>query len=463
MEDNSEHQPKKYNSIHSQDLPQPILDAPKPSLFNERGGITRKGFLWGMGASLLGMLGLTAIMQDPPKEGKGPASISTPKPPTATPEKPVSLETLSDHELLNRALSLPLADQERKKAELIYFERAKTVEQINKGLWVINYFGGLSDNHRELRAKLLNKRFDLRQNGSIKEAPKIPQEMINWAIEQKIHPEVLALCLENEEWGMNIIQKLINKSVKETGSIGQFRPDFVDPARSKDLPPDLRKAIQENKVAADTLMINAAGMAKLICTETGLEFPMVVGKDEKGNDIRKIVSYGFTNTGDKKVTEQVGGNQAALNALSELFQKLQKDTGLNFSAANIPGSSMGEGDAAGGAIGPQFMPGTALEMYKLFENVGEKFNPFDPACAIVAAWVFLARSQHLSNRPGKDYREGYIKGRAPITLEYREYALGKWNQNQKQIDSVLGAAIDFANKFLGPLIYDKAYPTLSKN
>jgi len=453
--------------------PKPEQTTDNPGkLLDERGGVTRRGFLIGGAITTLAtFLGLTTIAEGQKKNASKLPEQKPQTPPTSTktittystPEKPTNLETLSDHDLLNRALSLPIESPKRKEAEIAYHQRAKTLDQIHKGFWVINYFGSDQDNHRHLRAELIDRRFKLRQEGKIQKSPKIPQEMINWAIEQKTHPEILALCLENEERAMRIIQKLIDKSYRETGNIGKFRPDFVDPERFKELPADLQKAITEKKVAADILMINAAGLAKLICTETGLGFPMVVGKDQKGNDIRDIITYGFTNTGFKSATELASKNPGNLAALEELLRSLQDKTGLNFSAGNISGSSMGDGDIDQGAIGPQFMPKTALTVKKLFEDVGEDFNILDPADGIVAAWVFLALSQHLSNRPGKDYREGYVKGLAPVTTEYRQFALGKWNQNQKQINDILAAANDFAPKFLGPLIYDQSFTTLSKN
>lgn len=358
-----------------------------------------------------------------------PTSVSAP---TATPEKPVNPEALSDIPLLDWILSMPPNDEKRKEAEMIYANRAKTLEQVDRGLWALA--------SPDQRGKLLGRRFDLRQNSTdpkVREKlTKLDPELIAWAKKEGVPREVLGICFDTYKIAERVIQKLVDKSVKD------FRPDLFEEDRFSDLPEDIRadiQAIKENpgqnsketikSIKAGRLMMNIGGMAMLMNYETG----------------------GFANIGNGAALEEVNLEvfSQAESQMEEITQRISKITGLKFVAKNIPGSMWTPGNKSGGAIGPQFMPGAALEMMNLFEGVGETLNIFHPSWAVIASWVFLARSQWVgTDKKGRNlYREGYLVGTEDIAALLREYTVGKWNPNQKQIDTVIATANRFSNRY----------------
>lgn len=139
-----------------------------------------------------------------PKAAANPTQIPEPdfylRPGVATiaAEPPKAPESLSDHDLLNRILSLKPESDEREKAERTYLERSKTLDQVNKGFRAIY--------NPEVRAALLDKRYELRAN---KETIK---EQVEWAARHNIHPEVMGICLDVYEKAKLIIDEkyLIN-------------------------------------------------------------------------------------------------------------------------------------------------------------------------------------------------------------------------------------------------------------
>lgn len=339
---------------------------------------------------------------------------------TPTPETLPSFEALPDTDLLNWILSRTPGNGERKIAEEVYTKRAQTLEQLDRGLWVLA-------NPQE-RIKLLEQRFNLRQNSEDSlvrsKLTKLTPDLISWAEENRVPLEVLGICLDTQKIAKRVIQKLIDKSIKD------FRPDFFDPGRATQLPKDIMSEVKTmQSINAERLMMNIGGMAMLMNYETG----------------------GFANIGSgaalAEINQEVFGN--AIKQMEEIAQRTSKITGLKFVAKNIPGSLWTPGNKSGGAIGPQFMPGAALEMMNLFESVGETLNIFHPSWAVIASWVFLARSQQVGrNKEGKNlYREGYLVGDESIAASLREYTIGKWNPDQKQIDTVIGAANRFSNRF----------------
>ena len=143
---------------------------------------------------------------------------------------------------------------------------------------------------------------------------------------------------------------------------------------------------------------------------------------------------GFVNIGNGIALEELKStySQSAQEQLQEIAERTSKITGLNYVAANIPGSVWTPGNISGGAIGPQFMPGAVLEMMNLFESV----------------W-FLARSQYVGKgEKGENlYREGYLRGLEDFAAIIREFTLGKWNPNENQIKTVIGTANSYSNKY----------------
>ncbi|KKS71081.1 hypothetical protein A3A14_02610 [Candidatus Daviesbacteria bacterium RIFCSPLOWO2_01_FULL_43_38] len=457
MEDNPENQapdPAKRNlfkifkpRLTPEETPQPTPeDTPKRDLFSDqRGGLYRRDFMktvvvGGLVTALTGMLGWTTIM-DGQKKGKAiepqaskPNPTSTPKPPTptSTPEKAVDPESLGDIPLLNWILSLPPNNKRRKQAETVYSARAKTLEQVDRGLWVLA-------NPSE-RGKLLGQRYNLRQNSTdpkVREKlTKLDPDLIAWARKENVPVEVLGICLDTYKIAEKVIQKLIDKSIKD------FRPDLFEDNRFMNLPEDIReevRAIKDNpdknpkeimkNINAGRLMMNRGGMAMLMNYETG----------------------GFVNIGNGIALEELKStySQSAQEQLQEIAERTSKITGLNYVAANIPGSVWTPGNISGGAIGPQFMPGAVLEMMNLFESVWETLNIFHPSWAVIASWVFLARSQYVGKgEKGENlYREGYLRGLEDFAAIIREFTLGKWNPNENQIKTVIGTANSYSNKY----------------
>lgn len=454
MDDQTEHSPRK---IDRRDLltgkwvpPSPerqnpqVIKPPRQSILEEK--ISKRGFLkrlaWPVGGLALGYPTFRVLEWATNLfTGKGTKKLST-KPvstPTSIPlvaatrEEPKAPEALpEDITILNRILATPLADPQRERTEEIYANRAQNLTQVDMGLFATA--------NPQLRERLLRRRFELRQTSKDPyvrdKLTALTPELLEWAQAEHIPPEVLGMCLDTYHIAKRVIQKLIDRSVKD------FRPDLFDPDRFEDLPPDIQaevKAINEHpgedprkfmkNLNAERLMINIGGMAMLMNYETG----------------------GFVNIGNGAALEQLKGNYS-LNAqvqLEDIAHRTSKITGLNFTAANIPGSVWTPQNVSGGAIGPQFMPGAALEMMDLFKDVRETLNIFHPSWAIIASWVFLARSQFVEkNKEGKNrYREGFLEGGEDFAKALQEFTLGKWNPHENQIQTVIRAQNSFHSKF----------------
>lgn len=276
-------------------------------------------------------------------------------------------EIVTDEKILNHILELDPYSPEKIIEEAAYLGRAESVQQIDKGFWVMN--------SKDLRGALLHKRHRLRERGIL--PMNVSLEEIRWARSQGIHPETLALCKTAE--------------------------------------PGARKIIKN-----EDQMINIGGLAKLMTEETG----RALG----GSD----VSYAFNYVGEQAAEKHI--NPVAFPkdkaALVELCAKLSADTGLTFNPQKIAGSYRGN-QLSGGAIGAQFMPSTALEIYQLMEATGEKFNPFDPISAIIGAWVYLAK-------------RGYLRGN-PQAIEK---AVKGWNNDSKEAARVISAANSYYDGFI---------------
>lgn len=302
---------------------------------------------------------------------------------------------------LNAILALPLNTDERLVAEVNYAGKTKALEDIDRGLWVLS--------RKEPRAALMEKRAQLRLIGHPNLTP-LSSQQIEWAKSKRIHPEVLGVCIDAYPLAKDVVAKLT---------------------------PVLRPDLKED-ISPDQLMINPGGMAMLICTETGFKLDPF----KEGDSYRGFVSIGARPAVEEINTEPNAFPQG-IEALTELCAILSRNTGLNFNPTNIPGSIRGNPDMnlSGGAIGLQFMPGKALELYEIIGKTGEKFNPFDLTSSLVGAWVYLARQQVF---PGGVIRYGYQRNNP----EAIKKAIEKWNPYRSQIEIILETAYDYYDRFL---------------
>lgn len=285
-----------------------------------------------------------------------------------------------------------------------------TLSDIDRGFWVLT--------HQPARAELLELRYNLRLEGTEKKLNPIPEEMLEWARAQRIHPEVLGICRDNYERARDeVLKKMIDAK--------KLRDDTTS-------------------VTAEESMINAGGLAMLITMETGpFNF---LGE-----------SYGFSNIGqDIAINQMFGGgaenDRLALEKISDTFLKKTK---LRLNPKYIVGSVKGDDDESGGAVATQFRPQNADKHEKLIESVtGEILNVFDVNDAVVMIWEFIARHEYV----GKDiygndaYRVGYRKG-VPKDITN---AIVKWyGAAGVPASKTEAAAYDFYNKFLDPKLKEK--------
>lgn len=364
---------------------------------------------------------------------------------TQTPDSPAALNTLPPKEkperLINQILSTSPFTDERKGLENQYFGEIvvnPTVEEIDKGLWV--------STDLFVRSQLLDARYELRKRSIL---PEIPQDKNDWSFSQKIHPEILGICLDNYARAKGIIQKLIDSK--------RLRDDEVE-------------------VTADEAMINPGGMASLIATETAE--PRFMGSRYAFTFIGEGLSVNELNTGNPNAFP------TGIKDLETLCKEISENTGFTFFADKIVGSvwpdkkrileeeakkkeserltpeelkaKLDSLTTSGGAISIQFMPNNALKIYNLVrDNVKDdsgkpiELNVFDVNDATVMAWVYLARHE----RVGDDFRYGYRRNQE---IEIK-LALAKWNPNPPQIEEIYETAVNYYNKFLNPNLVEKPY------
>lgn len=318
----------------------------------------------------------------------------------------------------HKILKTSLLDPERVQLEQEFLKEATNLHLVNLGFQITT--------NPDVRIKLLQKRWLIRQNSNQGLIP-LSQELANWATEQKIdnntqqsvkwpmHPEVLAICREAYPHAQRVITKLLEKSKPD------FRPDLAD------MNPNVLSA-----VTAQDMMINAGGMAQLICAETGIK--------------KAALWYGFTNIGRFPAITQLNLDldPKAEENLQKIAANLQKDTNLPFSYLNIPGASRTSRNQDEGSIWLQLKPSNVTAIYELMASVNEVYNPADVISGAIGNWVFLARGQRVlvNNRP--DYRFGYLRNYP----QYIDRALAKWNPSPPEIEVVRNAAIDYYAKFL---------------
>ncbi len=319
------------------------------------------------------------------------------------------VQALDPERLLNPILAETPFTNRRLSMEHQYLSEVlkdPTLQRIDRGFWVIS--------DPSIRAKLLDQRWTLRKEGKEGLEP-LPEGKIKWAREQGIHPEILALCDDMYDYTKEKLILPLNKA-------GRLRDDGI--------------VFKEDNL--DEPLINPGGMARLIHYETG--------------DVHHFSKYAFTNIGDGLVVEQLNLAvfPSGLTDLEELCNIVNKQTGLNFTPKNIPGSLWQNPEnkrESGGAIPPiQLMPPNALKYYRLIKEVtGIELNPFDLKDAIKIAWIFLARHESVGKdiRGNNLYRIGYRRGVEPDQIN----SLFKWNEDE-DILVVLRIARLYFNKFL---------------
>lgn len=402
---------------------------PTPKTEEDRKGITRRQFLSGIaglaGTAILAKAGLLNASLESPEQPKKIPAVAPIENPLPTPKVE---KTPIPYDYLNEILSLPLKSPQRIQKETEYvkqIEQTQSLQLIDQGFWV------LSDINQ--RAHLLDLRYKLRTRENSK-LIKLSQQQLNWVMEKGIHPEVLGICLDAENKAKGVIGALL---AKNGGGVEKFRPDLV---RLKQF--NHPQAVDLTTVTIPGMMINPGGMSQLVCYETGLALNQ---QNTTGLDFNNSI-YGFSFIGGKQAVTEINLNvfPTDIPALKELCTLLKNDTSLNFIPENIPGSEWGNRNVniSGGAIGLQFMPNKALELYRLFDQVNIKFNPFDLESALIGAWVFLAKGELVGNT---EVRYGYLKGdKAKIIA-----AITKWNPFPDQINKIYNTAVDYYNRFGG--------------
>ncbi len=366
-------------------------DNPNPHEYDATRRRLVKAGLYIAGGGILGAIAGRALNTSTSSATEAPAPATTPVATKETPttnattkEVPKTVEKTDLKAFLNEILSLDPYTPKRVRKEAAYVALAQTKEQINQGFWAVT--------SKDLRACLLDARTELRTKGDL---PKnlSPQEM-EWAISQKLQPEVLAICKEAYPQALEVIKTLL---------------------------PTLRPSLANQKIDPETVMMNPGGMAMLMALETGSSFG--------GNELK----FGFINTGEQPAIRHINPKifPDGVDSLKKLCELVSTDTGINFNYEKIPGSYSGEGDVSGGAIGPQFMPDNALKVYQLMDRVGVKFNPFDPTSAVIGAWVFLAM-------------KGYMRGNDQTIFN----TIMSWNYDKNEANKTIAAANDYWDKFV---------------
>ncbi|MCL5783848.1 MAG: hypothetical protein M1142_00635 [Patescibacteria group bacterium] len=365
-----------------------------------------------------------------------------------------------DIEKVNKILALPLDSPERKKAELEYFRQVKTLEQIDLALGSFFYYKDKNDNNWNLRAQLIDKRFELRMQGDPR-LTQLDKNTIAWIEERGIHPEILGIALDAQPKARKVIAHQMSTPAKRE----KFRPDIAYKEKIGELPSGTLSS-----TAIDDLIINAGGLARLISTETGVKF------ERTGiNGQKVLVSYGFINLGMAPAITQINSKNFPddKSALGTLCNRAQGFSGLAYDLKYIPGSIPTKTDSSGGAIMAQIMPKNMLDIDTMFREAGEPFLFTDVTDMAASTQVFLAQGQKLVKEShhdpvtGKDipefiYRYGYLKGtrfipdkdkpgeKKDVIEAIRLASLGKWNGDPQQINSIIQAANDYYEKFVKP-------------
>ena len=265
-----------------------------------------------------------------------------------------------EKDALNEILALPpFTDKDetvynpaRLKLERKYVDLASSLESINRGFLVIG--------NPELRMQLLRARYSIRcsQQMNTESFRELKPEFEKWAIEHKIHPEVLATCIDQYSQAVKLMQPLKN-----------------------DIRPDLKAHYDP-----EDILLNAGAIAELICEETGLA-------DSHG------LRYGYANIGTKTAYSQINPNvfKEDRDDLQIISNRLYDKLGLKYDPKTIIGSTRGDAsiNVSGGAIGLQFMPENAKMIDDLFRKSNDNFIPWDIESSTKGVYLFLAMRSYF--------------------------------------------------------------------
>lgn len=359
-------------------------------------------------------------VQQAQKDNQAPAQQNNPSQAgqenQSTPKQPdLKKEPDPGFDRLNEILALPLSSKIRLSKEGEYVEWTQTLEQIDNG-----FLGVFNVN---LRGKLLDKRFALREKGHPR-LLSLSKDDRDWAIKNGFHPESLAICIDSYNEAKKILQdKFTDLGGQQFYEI--FRPDLVTLAHSKKSEFTLNDLanMQGRKDSADEMLINPGGLLYLIHRETGMNLApsglryLFVNLGE--NPAVKMLARAYP---EDKEPEKARG---LIAALKKICQKLSRKGPLNYEADNVPGSELS------GDIGSyQALPETFLREDEFSEKVfGKAWNPYGLE-AVTLAYLFLAHGWAWKTPDGKQhYQIGYLKNsingknRKPFRMD----ALIKWN------------------------------------
>lgn len=345
-----------------------------------------------------------------------------------------NVDVLTDTNQLNRILKLPLESKERDDAEERYVARAQTLEQIDKGFEVVVNWPS--------RTKLLDKRYELREKGSeeVTGLKKLTSEEKAWAKENKVHPEVLAICTD----AYFKVHKILEEKLRIMGRdkfMAAFRKDLLSLYKAGQIP-SLNFSIEE--------MLSSPGvMVGIVLNETKLGFPPNYDP-----------YYGFANIGRKPALSQLRFKNPntlmrAKQGLNNLVKTLSYNGPLIYHVENIPGSDQDDNfSESGGDIGMQFRPDTAWELYESLKNDFQlEFNPFGVEAPVAAYLMLFKGDKWWNDKENKyKYRWGYLRGDTPgpfnLREEIRKAALERWNGNF--VESYLEWGEKYFNKLVVP-------------
>lgn len=254
-------------------------------------------------------------------------------------------ETASDLESANTVLHEEMFDEsgkirlDRTTAELVYADKARTLEEIDLGICVCF--------NENAVLQLLEKRSALRQKGH-PDLPSLSGADAAFAEKYIHHPERFAMCVD---------------AVREMKAELPKLWEEIRVKRSDELP------ASPTAEDIDRITINPAYLYQLMIEETS----------------------GLTFRGSAPAIQQYRGEYVGSEQiLTEYIQKIREATGIEYDVNDIPGSQAGTGDASGGAIGIQFMPGNAEEFRVYMEKIGGDGNIFDPMEGLRMAIAYFA-------------------------------------------------------------------------
>lgn len=342
------------------------------------------------------------------------------------------VEAIAELKSANHILNLPLQSQERYRAEENYVADANTLTKIDRGFEIITDW--------RLRTKLLDERWKMRMESLEEETGlrKLTPEEIAWAKENKVHPEVLAICTDSYFKALNSLQEKL-KELGRAKFMGEFRPDVVDAYERDELP--------SLDIPLEQMLPSPGTMVGIVMNETK------AGISKEGG------MYGFAFIGTKPALSQISIKDPDIMArvktdLKSLINALSEGQHA-YKVENIPGSDKSEDptEEIGGDIGMQFRPDTAWELYKrLKKDFGISFNPFSLE-APVAAFLMLFRGERLGNG---EYRYGYLRGdyilktkkgvKINVKEAFRKDSLSRWNR--KLAENNLSWGESYSKKFI---------------